>query len=129
LIVVDASVLVEILLLTREGLVLGERLLAPASSLCAPELIDVEVAQIVRRYERLGDLSAARGAAMLEDLADFPLERYTHRPLLARMWELRPNITAYDAAYVALAEVLEAPLLTRDGRLARTPHGARVELV
>jgi predicted nucleic acid-binding protein len=129
MIVVDASVVVEALLLTRDGMILGARLFGHESSLCAPELLDVEVAQIVRRYSRLGDVDAKRGAEMIEDLAAFPVDRYPHRPLLDRIWELRANLTAYDAAYVALAEALDAPLLTRDGRLARAPHRARVEVV
>ncbi len=66
---------------------------------------------------------------MLRDLADFGIERYPHRGLLPRIWQLRRNLTAYDAAYVALAETLDVPLLTRDRRLAEAPHDARVELV
>jgi predicted nucleic acid-binding protein len=127
--VVDASVVVEVLLLTRDGLTIGARLFESESSLYAPELLDVEVAQIVRRYSRLGDVDARRGAEMIQDLAAFPVERYTHRPLLDRIWELRANLTAYDASYVALAEALDAPLLTRDTGLAKAPHRARVEVV
>ena len=96
----------------------------------APHLIDVEVAQVVRRYAAAGELDAERGREALADLADFPLLRYPHDLLLQRIWELRNNLTAYDAAYVALAEVLGAPLLTRDRRLAAAPgHHAKVELV
>ena len=91
--------------------------------------MDVEVIQIVRRYQRLGELSAERGQRAIDDLIDLPVERYPHRPLLTRMWELRANLTAYDAAYVALAEALDAPLVTRDARLAHAPHRARVEVV
>ena len=66
----------------------------------------------------------------LSDLADFPLHRYGHEFMLPRIWELRDNLTAYDAAYVALAEALDAPLLTRDARLAAAPgHRARIEVV
>ena len=109
MIVVDASVIVEVLLLTRDGWMLAARLFDRASVLCAPELLDVEVAQIVRRFERSRGLPAERGAGVIEDLRDLPLERWSHRPLLERMWELRANLTAYDAAYVALAEALDAP--------------------
>jgi predicted nucleic acid-binding protein len=66
----------------------------------------------------------------LEDLADFPITRYPHTPLLSRIWELRHNVTAYDAAYLALAEALPAPLITRDAKLAAVAgHRARVELM
>jgi predicted nucleic acid-binding protein len=131
-IVIDASVLVEVLLLTPAGRGIGERLLGRGSrslALYAPELIDVEVVQILRRYQRRGSLSGERGDLAVEDLRDFPVERLGHRALLARIWELRPNLTAYDAVYVALAEALRAPLLTRDQRLARAPHRALVEVV
>jgi predicted nucleic acid-binding protein len=129
LIVVDASVAVEVLLATRAGSTLLTRILDRQSALFAPELMDVEVVQIVRRYQRLGELSAEHGQRAIDDLIDLPVERYSHRPLLTRMWELRSNLTAYDAAYVALAEALDAPLVTRDARLARGPHRARVEVV
>jgi predicted nucleic acid-binding protein len=99
-------------------------------TLYAPHLIDVEVAQVVRRYAAAGELDAERGREALTDLADFPLLRYPHDLLLPRIWELRHNMTAYDAAYVALAEALGAPLLTLDRRLAAASgHHAHVELV
>ena len=129
MIVVDASVVVEVLLRNRDGWLLGARLFEREAALCAPELLDVEVMHTVRRYERLGDLPPERGASVIEELRDLPLERWSHRPLLDRMWELRANLTASDAAYVALAEALDAPLLTRDTRLSRAPHRARVEVV
>lgn len=93
-------------------------------------MLDIEVAQVVRRYAAAGELDAERGRVALVDLADFPLRRYPHDFLLPRVWALRGNLTAYDAVYVALAEVLEAPLLTRDQRLATAPgHRAQVDLV
>lgn len=126
----DASVLLEILLRTPAGRDLEGRLLAPGETLHAPHLLDVEVAQATRRYWMQGDLGADRGRVLLEDLERMPLERYGHRPLLRRMWELRENATAYDAAYLALAEALGAPLLTRDAALASVPGcRARVEVV
>jgi predicted nucleic acid-binding protein len=92
-------------------------------------LLDVEVAQAIRRYAASGEIDSERGAMALADLADFPLRRYPHDFLLPRVWDLRNNVTAYDAAYVALAEVLDAPLLTRDRRLAGAAgHRARIEL-
>ena len=102
-----------------------ERAFSKDETLHAPHLLDVEVAQVVRRYWRAGDVSAARGEEALRDLADLPIHRYPHEPLLGRMWQLRSNVTAYDAAYIALAEGLGAELLTLDKALARIP-GVRV---
>jgi predicted nucleic acid-binding protein len=90
----------------------------PRQTLHAPHLLDVEVAQVLRRYVAIGDIDAQRGAEALADLADFPIRRYPHDFLLTRVWNLRSNFTACDAVYVALAEALEARLLTRDQRLA-----------
>ena len=84
----------------------------------APHLIDVEVAQVVRRYVASRQMEPERGRMALEDLADFPLRRYPHDLLLPRVWALRGNLTAYDAIYVALAEALDATLITRDRKLA-----------
>jgi len=87
------------------------------------------VAVDLRRYSLMGQLDAGRGEAALEDLADFPIVRYPQLRFLPRIWELKHNVTAYDAAYLALAEVLDAPLVTRDAKLAATVgHRARVEL-
>lgn len=130
MIVVDASALLEVILRTRAAPDVERRLFASGQTLHAPHLLDVEVAQVIRRYAAKGDIDADRGRAALEDLADFPLRRYPHDFLLPRVWELRSNLTAYDAVYVALAEALDAPLLTRDQRLvAATGHRARIELV
>ena len=130
MIVVDASAVLETLLRTPAAAAVEGRLFDSRQTLHAPHLIDIEVAQVVRRYAAAGELDAERGREALADLADFPLLRYPHDLLLQRIWELRNNLTAYDAAYVALAEVLGAPLLTRDRRLAAAPgHPAKVELV
>jgi len=127
--VLDASVVVELVL----GTAAGHRLLpllGEEESLHAPELLDVEVIQVVRRYLRDGQIGARRAGTAVELLAGLDLTRHGHGPLLPRIWALRNNLTAYDAAYVALAEALDAPLLTRDGRLARSAgHTARIELV
>jgi predicted nucleic acid-binding protein len=129
LIVVDASALLEVLLNTRAGALVARRLFIETETLHAPHLLDVEVAQVLRRYALSGELEDTRGAQVLEDLADFPITRYPHDLLLPRIWELRHNMTAYDAAYIALAEALAAPLLTRDAGLASAPgHDARIEL-
>mgnify|MGYP001554572511 CR=1 FL=1 len=130
MIVVDASALLETLLRTPAANAVEDWLFAPRQTLHAPHLLDVEVAQVVRRYAANGEIDAARGRLALADLASFPLRRYPHDLLLPRIWDLRGNLTAYDAAYVALAEVLDAPLLTRDRRLAAAAgHRARIELV
>lgn len=130
MIVVDASALLEVLLRTPAAEAVEDRLFAPRQTLHAPHLIDVEVAHVIRRYAANGDIDAGRGRAALVDLADFPLRRYPHDLLLPRIWELRSIVTAYDAAYVALAEALDAPLLTRDRRLAAASgHRAQIELV
>lgn len=118
MIVVDASALFELLLQSPAAPALVRRLRAPGVTLHAPHLIDAEVAQALRRYAAQSEMTAARSRELVEDLADFPLRRYPHRRLLPRIWELRHNLTAYDAAYVALAESLDAPLVTRDLRLA-----------
>ena len=130
MIVVDASVVIEILLHTDAGASIALRLLDDRRTLHAPHLMDVEVAQVLRRYVARGELSEERGREALDVLVRFPVMRYAHEPLLARMWSLRENLTAYDAAYIALAEGLRAPLVTRDRKLAGAPQGAAVvELV
>jgi predicted nucleic acid-binding protein len=129
-IVIDASAVLEVLLRTPAAEAVAGRLFeGPRETLHAPHLLDVEVARVLRRYAASGEIDAARGRAALADLADFPIRRYPHCLLLARIWDLRNNFTAYDAVYVALAEALEAPLLTRDRRLATAARRhVRVEL-
>lgn len=130
MIVLDASALLELLLGTEIGREVASRIADPTLGLHAPHLADVEVAQALRRYVREGELDAASATVALADLRALDLERHAHEPLLDRVWALRENVTAYDAVYVALAEALEAPLVTCDGRLARAPGvTARVELV
>lgn len=130
MIVLDASAAVEILLQTPAGAAWSARLLAPEISLHAPHLLDVEVAQVLRRFVRRGEMTSSRAREALADLVDLPLARYPHDLLLPRAWELRENLTAYDAVYVALAELLGATLLTCDARLSNAPrHKARVEVL
>ncbi|MBV8751754.1 MAG: type II toxin-antitoxin system VapC family toxin [Hyphomicrobiales bacterium] len=130
MIVVDASAVFETLLRRPNAEAVERRLFDPSETLHAPHLLDVEVAQVLRRYAASGEIDAERGRMALADLADFPLSRYPHEFLLPRIWDLRRNLTAYDAVYVALAETLDAPLLTRDRRLAAAPgHRAHVEVV
>jgi predicted nucleic acid-binding protein len=95
-----------------------------------PHLIDAEAAHALRRHATAGAISADRGRDLLADFVDIPMQRHPHDWLLPRVWELRHNLTAYDAIYIALAEALDAPLVTRDQRLATAPgHHAKVELV
>ncbi len=130
MIVVDASALIEVLLRTPAAKDVERLLFDSRPALHAPHLLDVEVAQVLRRYVANGEIDADRDRAALADLADFPVLRHPHPFMLSRIWDLRNNLTAYDAAYVALAEALDAPLLTRDRRLAgASGHVARVELV
>jgi predicted nucleic acid-binding protein len=86
-----------------------------------PELAYLEVASVLRRQLAVGALDARRAGLALDDLAALPARRAPHRPLLTRCWELRDNLTIYDATYVALAEAVNATLLTADRRLARAP--------
>ena len=130
MIVVDASAILEVLLRTPSAARIEDRLFEPFETLHAPHLLDLEVAQVLRRYAAAGELRPERGEQALADLVAAPINRYSHDILLPRIWELRHNVTAYDAAYLALAEALDAPLITCDARLAKAPgHSATVELV
>ena len=127
--VVDASALLEILLQTSAAAQVS-RILQPSEILCAPHLIDLEVTQALRRYVAANKIPPPRALEALEILANFPLERHPHLPLLGRIWDLRANLTTYEAAYVALAEELDARLVTCDKALAHAPgHHARVHFV
>lgn len=128
MIVLDASAALEVLLRTEAASAVERLIFDGRTSLHAPHLIDLEIAQVLRRYSTSGKCTAARGRQALEDLTDFPLTRYTHDFLLPRIWELRRNVTAYDAAYLALAEALDAVLVTRDARLAAAP-GRRAKVL
>jgi predicted nucleic acid-binding protein len=122
LLVLDASAVVAILLDPgAEADRIRTRIEGPNESVHVPHLLDVEVTHALRRHALRGVLSAGRSAVAFADLANIKMTRYPHSSLLRRIWELRNNLTAYDAAYVALAEALSAPLLTRDARLARAP--------
>lgn len=130
MIVTDASAVIEALLGTPAGPEAARHLFDAGETLHAPHLIDLEVANAVRRYVAIGDIDQTLGHAAIRNMVDMPIRRYPHDVLLTRIWELRGNLSAYDAAYVALAEVLDAPLLTRDRRLADAARRfARIELV
>jgi predicted nucleic acid-binding protein len=130
MIVLDASAALEWLLRTPTGMRVEARIFARTESLHAPHLIDLEVAQALRRYLLAHAITAARARVALRDLTDVPLARYRHDLFLLRVWDLRDNLTSYDAAYVALAEALGAPLVTCDRKLASAAiHQARVEVI
>jgi predicted nucleic acid-binding protein len=129
LIVADASAVVDVLLRTDDP---GprERILRPRQTIHCPHLVDLEVAQTLRRFVLAGEMDGARGLAALGDLAALRIVRHPHEPFLERVWELRGNVSVHDAIYVALAEALGAPLVTRDARLAAAPGvRASVEVV
>ena len=129
MIVLDASAAIEILLQTPAGSPVTEELLLSEEAFHAPHLFEVEVAQVLRRLCSLGEITDRRATQALADLADLPVERYAHDLLLPRAWELRHNLTLYDAVYVTLAELLPATLLTRDTRIEKAPgHRARVRV-
>lgn len=128
MIVVDASAVLEFLLQTPIGIRVEARLFRDDDELHAPHLMDVEVLQGLRRLVRTGEVSSSRAEAAITDLVDLQLHRHPHVDLVARAWKLRDNVTAYDAAYIALAEALDAPLVTCDAPLAASPgHRARIE--
>lgn len=118
MIVLDASAAVEILQRSPRGRSLEKHVFADRASVHAPDLLHVEVLGALRRVERRGELSAHRAEQALLDLHDLPISLYPSGPLLTRAWELRANLTAADALYTALAESLDAALLTTDRRMA-----------
>ena len=130
MIVVDASALLEFLLQTPIGARVEARLFRDEHEFHSPHLVDVEVTQGLRRLVRAGEVSADRASEAIADLADLDLHRHPHLDLLTRAWKLRENVTAYDAMYVALAEALDAPIITCDTPLAKAPgHRARIEVI
>ncbi len=117
MIVLDASAVVEALIRGSAANAVADEI-KQAGDLHAPHLIDVEVSHVLRRAALKGEMSSARGLQAIDDLAALRIVRHRHDIFLRLMWSLRENMTAYDAVYVALAETLDAPLLTRDRRLA-----------
>ena len=129
MIVLDASAAVEWLLRTTAGQRIENRIYSQHDTLHTVHLMDVDIAQVLRRMVRMGSLSAARAEEAIDDAAALRITRHAPVLLLQRIWGLRQNLSAYDAAYVALAEELHAPLITRDQRLASAPgHRAAIEL-
>ncbi|MXY24525.1 MAG: type II toxin-antitoxin system VapC family toxin [Acidobacteria bacterium] len=120
-VVLDASVVVELVLGTRSGEGIRRALPAPQVSLHTLDLVDLEVLNALRRYVGSGTVEAGRAALAVDHLNEFDLLRRSHRAMLHRIWSWRHNLTPYDAAYVTLAEALSVPLLTMDRRLAQAP--------
>jgi predicted nucleic acid-binding protein len=118
--VIDASCLYEVVADAERADDVRGRLLEDADH-AAPSVIDVEVVSVIRRDQLLGRLDVTAATQAVEDLRAWPGERFGHQPLLARVWELRGSLRTWDAFYVALAEVMQATLLTSDSRLARAP--------
>jgi predicted nucleic acid-binding protein len=128
--VVDASVLVEYLAGGEGARAAAVRLLPAGHDLWAPHLVDAEVGQALRGKARSGSVGAARARRALAEFAEMPLRRVEHEPLLYGAWAMRENVSFYDALYLALARIMEQPLLTFDARLAKAAKGrAEVELL
>ena len=132
MIVADASVVVDMLLGAGSGQagdLLAQRF-SRRETVCAPHLLDAEVGQALRRFSLRGEMSVARARASLHDLADLPIRRFPHTDLLVRAFAFRSNVTIYDGIYLALAEALEAPLLSCDSALEGVPGcAAAVEIL
>jgi predicted nucleic acid-binding protein len=128
MLVVDTSAVLEALAARDPAPGLIERL-AEDGDLHGPHLIDTELLHALRRMNIKHEISNERAEDARSDFAELALVRYPHQPFNDRVWELRHNLTAYDATFIALAELLSAPLITCDARLAPTPgHNAQVEL-
>ena len=127
MIVLDASVVIDLVLGTSAAEAVLERLKDHRQELIAPYIVDVEVLQALRRQVRLGKVPEDRASVALSNLQMLRFTRMPHEPLIARIWELRHNMTAYDAAYVALAETMHAELLTRDRKFSGAAgHTAKI---
>jgi predicted nucleic acid-binding protein len=128
-IVLDASAAIDWLLQTAAGQQMEKRIYSRNESLAAPHLLDLEVTQVLRRLVRSAVVSASRAEQAIHDLVDLRIARYPHHLFLQRIWQLRNNLSAYDAMYVGLAENLRATLITRDLRLGSSSgHAAVVEV-
>jgi predicted nucleic acid-binding protein len=129
MIVLDASAAIDWLLQTPAGQRIEHRIYASGDTIHTVHLLDVEFAQVLRRLVREKTLTAKRAEEAIDDLGALRVTRYAPALLLKRIWQLRHNLSAYDAAYVALAEELKAPLITRDRKIAQVPgHTAPVEV-
>ena len=130
MIVLDASAAVEYLIGERWHQVVADRVRQTAGQVQAPEILDLEVLSALRRLVESSRAPVHQAELALRDYLLLPIRRHGHRDLSPRIWELRHNVTAYDGAYIALAEALDAPLITCDARLAAAPgHNATIELI
>ncbi len=128
--VVDTSVLIEYLIDAEGATAAAVHLLPDGHQLWAPHLIDAEVGQALRANARAGRIASGRAKKALAEFAEMPVRRVEHEPLLHGAWEMRDNVSFYDALYLALARMMEQPLLTFDARLAKAAKGrAKVELL
>lgn len=128
MIVLDASAALDWLLQSPTGRRIEDRIFSRSESLHAPHLLDLEVTQVLRRLVFQKTISSRRAVEALRDLLDLRITRYPHAILLPHIWRYRNNLSAYDAAYVVLAEKLGATLITCDARLATAPgHAATIE--
>lgn len=129
MIVLDASAALDFILQTLAGRRIENRVYLRKESLHAPHLLDLEVTQVLRRLTQQRTLAPKRAEEALTDLMNLRITRYPHSVFLSRIWQLRHNLSAYDSAYVVLAEQLACPLITRDRRLASTVgHAVKIEL-
>lgn len=130
MIVIDASAVLELLLGTDRAEKIASRALADDERLYAPHLLDIEIAQALRRLVTFKEVTASRARQALDDYSALFIRRYAHGDLLQRIWQLRNSVTAYDGAYIALSEALNAPLLTCDAKLGRSHgHRAKIEVI
>jgi predicted nucleic acid-binding protein len=127
--VVDASVLVELLAHREYAEMVEERLHAEEHALWAPHLVDAEIGHALRRAVRLGEIEADVAGVALWEIDELPIRRVEHELLVHFAWALRDNVSFYDALYVALAQMLDEPLLTFDARLARAGLEAEIEVL
>src|SRR5262245_8171968 len=130
MIVVDSSAMTELLLETPRGRRVEERLFRDGEALHAPHVMDVEVLRALRRFVLKGDITEERAETALADLVDFRIRRHEHYGFLFRAWQLRDNLAAYDAIYVAIAEALDAVVVTCDAPMGNAPgHSAPIEVI
>ncbi len=130
MIVIDASLGLEMFLRGRDAMTIKDQIDAAGREMAVPEVFDLEILQSLRRLAFKKQISQDRVEQALDVARHAPLDRFSHRVMRGRIWELRDNLTAYDAAYFALAEMLDAPLWTRDAKFAGVPgSSARVEVL
>lgn len=129
MIVIDASLGLEMFLRGPRAMEIKDRIETAGRRMAAPEVFDLEVLQTLRRLSYRGDIAPARAAQALDVFRHAPVDRYSHGLLSRRIWALRDNLTAYDAAYFALAEMLDAPLWTRDAKYGDVPASKAVVAV